>query len=91
MCKFEQKLLLMERRMTGNCHVRCGTGENLEITSKSYLSSSFEMVASAMEQAPWFMYKVAFLLMPNHLTEQMGAEFLRLYPAAISLLQPKGL
>jgi type IV secretion system protein VirD4 len=28
----------MERRMTGNCHVRCGAGENSAITSKSYLS-----------------------------------------------------
>ena len=28
----------MERRMRGNSHVRCGAGENLEITSKSYLS-----------------------------------------------------
>ena len=28
----------MERRMTGNCHVRCGAGENLEIISKGYLS-----------------------------------------------------
>ena len=24
--------------MTGNCHVRCGVGENLEIISKDYLS-----------------------------------------------------
>ena len=28
----------MERRMTGNCHVRCGAGENSEIISKDYLS-----------------------------------------------------
>ena len=28
----------MERRMTGNFHVRCGVGENSEIVSKSYLS-----------------------------------------------------
>mgnify|MGYP002624741242 CR=1 FL=1 len=28
----------MERRMTGNCHVRCGVGENPEIVSKDYLS-----------------------------------------------------
>lgn len=27
----------MERRMTGNCHVRCGAGEKTEMTSKSYL------------------------------------------------------
>ena len=29
----------MERRMMGNYHVRCGTGEKMEIISKSYLSS----------------------------------------------------
>ena len=28
----------MESRVTGNCHARFGAGENLEITSKSYLS-----------------------------------------------------
>src|SRR5574344_2113211 len=28
----------MERRMTGNCQVRCGAGENSEIISKNYLS-----------------------------------------------------
>ena len=27
--------------MTGNCHVRCGPGENLKITSKDYLSVYF--------------------------------------------------
>lgn len=30
----------MERRMRGNSHVRCGVGEKMEITSKSYLSPS---------------------------------------------------
>ena len=28
----------MERRMTGNCYVRCGAGENSEMISKNYLS-----------------------------------------------------
>ncbi len=28
----------MESRVMGNCHARFGAGENLEITSKSYLS-----------------------------------------------------
>ena len=28
----------MERRMTGNCHVRCEAGENPETISKDYLS-----------------------------------------------------
>ena len=30
----------MERRVKGNFHARCGTGENLEIISKDYLSLS---------------------------------------------------
>ena len=30
----------MERRVRGNFHARCGAGENLEITSKDYLSLS---------------------------------------------------
>ena len=29
---------MRERRVTGNCHARCGVGENPEITSKDYLS-----------------------------------------------------
>lgn len=32
--------LTIERRMTGNCLVRCGEGENSEIISKNYLSRS---------------------------------------------------
>jgi len=30
--------MLTERRMSGNAHVRCGTGEKSEMTSKTYLS-----------------------------------------------------
>lgn len=82
MCKFEQKLLLMERRMTGNCHVRCGTGENSEITSKSYLSSSFEMVAATMEKKRLGLINKACVVVPKHLVGQMANEWLRLYPQA---------
>ena len=38
MYRLLQKLLTMESRVTGNCHARFGAGENLEITSKGYLS-----------------------------------------------------
>ena len=34
---------MMKRRMKRKFHVRCEAGENLEITSKSYLSLSFDM------------------------------------------------
>lgn len=30
---------MMERRVRGNYHARCGPGENLEMTSKDYLSA----------------------------------------------------
>ena len=66
----------------GNCHARFGTGENLEITSKSYLSSSFEMVASAMEAKRLGFTKKSMIVVPKHLTEQFGTEFLQLYPNA---------
>ena len=41
--------------MTGNCHVRCGAGENSEITSKNYLSlfgkiPEFETVLATMRK-----------------------------------------
>ena len=89
MCKFEQKLLLMERRMTGNCHVRCGTGENSEIISKSYLSSSFEMITIAMEGKRLGLHNKSLFAVPNSLTEQMGRDFKKLYPAANVLVAKK--
>ena len=35
---------LMERRVRGNSHARCGVGENLEIASKGYLSLYWEVL-----------------------------------------------
>ena len=49
----ENYLSTMVRRMTGNCHVRCGAGENPEITSKDYLS--------LFGQIPDFDLKIAFV------------------------------
>ena len=45
--------MTMERRVTGNCHARCGAGENSEIISKSYLSlfslpDDFDKILSVM-------------------------------------------
>ena len=41
---------LMERRVRGNSPARCGLGENLEITSKSYLSTSLGLAADAARE-----------------------------------------
>lgn len=36
----------MERRMMGNCHVRCEAGEKLEIISNPYLSHPEWVIAT---------------------------------------------
>lgn len=50
---------------------------------------SFEMIASCMELHRLGISKKSVMVVPNHLTEQMGAEFLRLYPAANVLVATK--
>ncbi len=73
----------------GNCHARFGAGENLEIVSKSYLSLSFEMVASAMELKRLGLCSKSMVVVPNHLTDQWATEFLTLYPSANILVTTK--
>jgi len=73
----------------GNCHARFGAGENLEITSKSYLSLSFEMIAACMESKRLGLCNKTLIAVPNHLTEQWASEFLRLYPSANILVTTK--
>lgn len=89
--------------MRGNSHVRCGAGENLEITSKSYLSlkmstlrnspqgwhTSFEMIAAAMESKRLGLCTKPLFAVPNHLTEQIGEDFQKLYPGANILVATK--
>ena len=89
--------------MRGNSHVRCGAGENLEITSKSYLSlkmstlrnspqgwhTSFEMIASVMESKRLGLSTKPLMAVPNHLTEQIGEDFQKLYPSANILVATK--
>lgn len=50
---------------------------------------SFEMIASAMELRRLGLSKKNVFVVPNHLTEQMGSEFLRLYPSANILVATK--
>ena len=89
--------------MRGNSHVRCGAGENLEITSKSYLSlkmstlrnspqgwhTSFEMLAAAQESKRLGLCNKSLFVVPNHLTEQWASEYLQLYPSANILVATK--
>ena len=50
---------------------------------------TFEMVASAMESKRLGLCSKSLFVVPNHLTEQMGREFMELYPAANILVATK--
>ena len=50
---------------------------------------SFEMIAAAMESKYLGLCSKSIFVVPNHLTQQMAAEFLRLYPAANILVTTK--
>lgn len=50
---------------------------------------SFEMIAGCMELKRLGLANKSLISVPNHLTEQMGAEFLRLYPSANILIATK--
>ncbi|MFT9495050.1 MAG: helicase-related protein [Anaerosolibacter sp.] len=50
---------------------------------------TFEMVASCMEQKRLGLIKKAVFVVPNHITQHIGSEFLRLYPSANVLVTTK--
>ncbi|MBF4692320.1 DEAD/DEAH box helicase family protein [Fusibacter sp. Q10-2] len=50
---------------------------------------TFEMIGSCMEQKRLGLINKAVLVVPNHLTQHIGSEFLRLYPSANVLVTTK--
>lgn len=50
---------------------------------------TYEMVASAMESKRLGLCNKSLLVVPNHLTEQIGTEFIELYPSADILVATK--
>lgn len=50
---------------------------------------TFEMIATAMESKRLGLCNKSLFAVPNHLTEQFGADFLKLYPAANILVATK--
>lgn len=50
---------------------------------------TFEMIASCMEQKRLGLINKAAFVVPNHLTQHIGSEFLRLYPSANILVTTK--
>lgn len=64
-------------------------GGNTLLAHQVGAGKTFEMVASVMESKRLGMCSKSLIVVPNHLTEQMGAEFMRLYPSANILVAAK--
>lgn len=64
-------------------------GGNTLLAHEVGAGKSFEMVASAMEAKRLGLCTKSIVVVPNHLTGQMAAEWLRLYPAANILVTTK--
>jgi N12 class adenine-specific DNA methylase len=65
------------------------SGENTLLAHCVGAGKSFEMIASCMEMKRLGLANKSMISVPNHLTEQMAAEFLRLYPSANVLVTSK--
>ena len=57
-------------------------GDNVLLAHVVGSGKTYEMVAAAMESKRLGLAQKSLFVVPNHLTEQWGAEFLQLYPGA---------
>jgi N12 class adenine-specific DNA methylase len=64
-------------------------GENALLAHAVGAGKSYEMIASAMESKRLGLCQKSLFVVPNHLTEQMGSEFYKLYPSANILVATK--
>ena len=64
-------------------------GDNVLLAHVVGAGKTYEMVAAAMESKRLGLAQKSLFVVPNHLTEQWGAEFLQLYPGANILVATK--
>ena len=64
-------------------------GKNTLLAHCVGAGKTFEMVAAAMESKRLGLCRKSLFVVPNHLTEQWGGDFLRLYPGANVLVATK--
>jgi len=64
-------------------------GGNTLLAHEVGAGKTFEMVGAAMEMKRLGLCQKSLMAVPNHLTEQMASEFLRLYPSANILVSTK--
>lgn len=72
-----------------NAVARIIRGGNTLLAHRVGAGKSFEMAAAAMELKRLGLANKPMIVVPNHLTGQMAAEFMQLYPAANILLTTK--
>ena len=72
-----------------NAIARVLYGGNTLLAHEVGAGKTFEMIASAMEAKRLGLCSKSIFVVPNHLTQQTAAEFLRLYPAADILVTAK--
>jgi N12 class adenine-specific DNA methylase len=80
-------IVLIEHQKNAIAHTLYG--ENALLAHAVGAGKSFEMIASAMESKRLGLCQKSLFVVPNHLTEQMGGEFLKLYPSANILVSTK--
>ena len=68
---------------------RCLYGGNTLLAHEVGAGKTFEMIAAAMEGKRLGLHTKSLICVPNHLTEQIGADFLKLYPNANILVATK--
>ena len=64
-------------------------GDNVLLAHVVGAGKTYEMVAAAMESKRLGLAQKSLFVVPNHLTEQWGAEFLQMYPGANILVATK--
>lgn len=72
-----------------NAVARCLYGGNTLLAHEVGAGKTFEMIAAAMEGKRLGLHTKSLMCVPNHLTEQMGEDFLKLYPNANILVAKK--
>ena len=81
------EITLMEHQKNAIAHILYG--DNVLLAHCVGAGKTFQMIAAGMEARRLGLSQKNLYVVPNHLTEQWGADFLRLYPGANILVATK--
>ena len=81
------EITLRKHQINAIAHIMYGG--NTLLAHEVGAGKTFEMVAAAMESKRLGLCSKTLVVVPNHITEQFGAEWLQLYPAANILVATK--